>query len=67
VQVPAASSVTVVPETVQIPVVPDEKATVSPLDAVADRENVPVPRVRLVRVPKVIVWEDFVVVTGRLA
>lgn len=46
VQVPGAFKVTAVPETVQIPVVPEEKATVNPLDAVAATVKVPVPMVR---------------------
>ena len=64
VHVPAETSVTVVPESVQTGVVAELKATVRPLEAVADTENVPVPNVRLARELKVIVWEDLVVATG---
>jgi hypothetical protein len=57
VQVPADTRLTVVPETVQTPRVEFElKDTLSPLEAVADRLNVPVPIVLLDSDPKVIVW-----------
>jgi hypothetical protein len=64
VHVPAETSVTVVPETVQTGVVAELNATVSALEAVADTENVPVPIVLLARELKVMDWEDLVVVTG---
>jgi hypothetical protein len=47
--------VTVVPETVHTLVVADVNATVRELLAVAEIEYVPLPRVLLVRDPKVIV------------
>jgi hypothetical protein len=48
VQVPAETRVTVVPETVHTPVVALElKETLSPLVAVAETLNVPVPNVLL--------------------
>ena len=56
VHVPADTSVTVDPDTVQTGWVEEEKATASPLVAVAERVKVPVPRVRFERASKVIVW-----------
>jgi hypothetical protein len=64
VHVPAETSVTVVPESVQTDVVAELNDTVSPLEAVADTVKVPVPKVRLASELKVMVWEDLLVVTG---
>ena len=53
VQVPARRKVTVVPETAHSFVVADVKVTLKALDAVAERETVPVPSVLGERAPKV--------------
>lgn len=52
---PSATKVTVVPETVQKAAFAGAKVTVKPLDAVADRVKVPVPKVLFESDPKVIV------------
>jgi hypothetical protein len=57
VQVPAATSVTVVPDTVQIPVVWELKVTVNPEEAVALTANGAAPRTRAESAPNVIVCE----------
>ena len=55
-QVPAETRVTVVPDTVQTPVVAEVKATVKLLEADAERLKVPVPIALSDRAPKVMVW-----------
>jgi hypothetical protein len=55
VQVPAETRVTVVDETVQTLEVAELKLTPSPLEAVAESEKVPVPRVLFPRAPNEIV------------
>ena len=59
VQVPAATSVSVVPllpVVVQMEVVDDEKETVRPEDAVAERGSTLIPKVLLAREEKVMAW-----------
>ena len=55
VHVPSATRVTVVPETVQRDASAGAKVTVKPLEAVADKLKVPVPKVLFESDPKVIV------------
>ena len=45
-----------VPDTVQTGAVAEVNATVSPLEAVAEMANVPVPRVRFESALKVMAW-----------
>src|ERR1035441_6248872 len=61
VQVPAATSVTVVPDTVQTGVVCELKLTVSPELAVALTVNGAVPSVLFESVPNVMVWDACVI------
>ena len=56
VQVPAATSVTVEPDTVQTAVVADAKLTANPEEAVALTVNGGVPSVWFESAPKVMVW-----------
>jgi len=55
VQVPTAIKVTVVSETEHLVPVEVPKVTASPLDVVADKPKVPIPKVLLARAAKVIV------------
>ena len=63
VQVPAVRSVSVVPETVQRASVEEEKETVRPEDAVAERGSTLIPKVLLAREAKVMVWVAVVTVS----
>jgi hypothetical protein len=56
VQAPAATSVTVTPDTVQTGVVVEAKATARPEEAVALTVNGAEPYARLESAPKVMVW-----------
>jgi hypothetical protein len=66
VQVPAATSVSVVPllpVVVQMEVVDEEKETVRPEDAVAERGSTLIPKVLLAREAKVMAWVAVVMVS----
>jgi len=66
VQVPAATSVRVeplLPLVVQMEVVDEEKETVRPEDAVAERGSTLIPKVLLAREAKVMVWVAVVTVS----
>ena len=65
VQVPGATNVTVLPETVHTDVVSDEKLTGNPDDAVALTVNGNAASVRSARAPKLIVWSAAVMTCDR--